>query len=216
MVSVAVITSPNDDDAPDSVPRRIFEAVPEIEIEIESIVPLGESAIPYFWVWGDDLAAFETVLNGYAEVSDMTPLERVDGGALYRIEWDVDSPVLQCIQRAGGAVMDAHGDADRWQLTVWFEGGGGSSSFLECCNGLDAKVEIARIHSLDRDVGSDPASVTPAQREALVVAYENGYFEGPRAITQTDLADRLGISAAATGRRLRRGTANIVEQHLIR
>lgn len=216
MVSVVVIVSPNDGDAPDSVPRRIFDAVPDVEIEVESIVPLGESAIPYFWVWGDGLDEFEAVLDGYAEVSDVTALERVDGGALYRIEWDVDSPVLQCIQRAGGAVMDAHGNVDRWRLTVWFERGGGSSSFLDCCNGLDAEVEIARIHSLDRDAGSGLPSVTTAQHEALVVAYENGYFEGPRAITQTDLADRLGISTAAAGRRLRRGTANIVEQHLIR
>lgn len=215
MVSVAVITSPNGEDAPDSVPRRVFDAVPEIEIEVESIVPVGDNVIPYFWVWGDELEAFEGFLDDDAEVTDVSRLDSVDGGALYRIEWDVDSPVLQCIRRAGGAVMDAHGDVDRWRLTVWFEEGGGSSSFLDCCSGRDAPVDVARLHSLDRAAGGGHPSVTPAQREALVVAFENGYFEGPRAITQTDLAGCLDISAAAAGRRLRRGTANMVERYLL-
>lgn len=216
MVSVAVITSPNDEGAPDSVPRRVFDAVPTIEIEVESIVPLGESVVPYFWAWGDDFAAFEAFLDDDPEVAGVSRLDRVDGGALYRIEWNVDSPVLECIQRAGGVVVDAHGDVDRWRLTVWFEEGGGSSSFLECCRSRDAAVDIAHLHSLDREAGGAYPAVTSAQREALVVAYENGYFEGPREITQTELADRLGISTAAAGRRLRRGNANMVERFLLR
>lgn len=215
MVSVAVIASPNDEDAPDSVPRRVFDDVPGIEIEVESIVPIGGSVIPYFWVRGDDLTAFESVLDGYVEVSDVTRLERVDEGALYRIEWDVDSPVLECIHTADGVVMEARGDADRWRLTVWFEGEQSPSTFLECCNDLDARVEVLRFHSLGRQSEGEPVAVTPAQREALVAAYENGYFEGPRAITQTDLADSLDISTAAAGRRLRRGTANMIEEYLL-
>ena len=216
MVAVAVVTSPNGGDAPESVPRRIFEAAPEVEIEVESVVPLAGGAIPYFWVWGEDLASFEAALEGYAEVSDVARLERVDEGALYRIEWDVDSPVIECIQRAGGALMEAHGTADRWTLTLWFEAGEDASAFLECCAAEDVHVAVERFHSIDREGVDESQAVTPAQREALVVGYENGYFEGPREITQTELAERLGVSTAAAGRRLRRGVANLVERQLIR
>lgn len=215
MVAVAILTSPNGEDAPDSVPRRVFESAPDVEIEIESVVPLAGSAIPYFWVWGGDLSRFEAVLEADPEVSAVERLERVDGGALYRIEWDVDSPVILCIRHAGGALMDARGTADRWELTVWFESGEDASTFLECCNARGAPVEVERFHSIDRESVEEPPAVTPAQREALVVAYENGYFEGPRAITQTELAERLGISTSATGRRLRRGVANLVERELL-
>lgn len=216
MVAVAVITSPNGEGAPDSVPRRVFEAAPDVEIEVESVVPLAGSAIPYFWVWGDDLSTFEEALDSEPQVSDGTRIQRVEGGALYRIEWDVDSPVVDCIQRVGGSLMEAHGTAERWKLTVWFEAGDDASAFLECCNAAGVQVKVERFHSIGRDVGGEPPAVTPAQREALVTAYENGYFEGPRAITQTELADRLGVSTAAAGRRLRRGVANLVERQLIR
>lgn len=216
MVSVAVITTPNGEAAPDSVPRRVFEVAPDVEIEVESVVPLDDSAIPYFWVWGDDLSTFEAALDAEPQVSAGTRIQRVDGGALYRIEWEVDSPVIECIRRAGGTLMDAHGTVDRWQLTVWFESGEDASTFLECCNVRDAPIDVDRYHSTVREGVDDPPAVTPAQREALVVAYENGYFEGPREITQTDLADCLGVSTAAAGRRLRRGVANLVERQLIR
>ena len=216
MVAVAVVTSPNDEDAPDSVPRRVFEAVPDVEIEVESVVPLAGDAIPYFWVWGEGLPRFEAALEGYPEVAAVTRLERIDGGALYRIQWDVDSPVIECIERAGGTLTEAHGTADRWELTIWFAPGGGASTFLECCSARGVSVDVQRYHSLEQEAGEEPPPVTPAQREALVVAYENGYFEGPRDITQTELADRLDVSTAAAGRRLRRAMANLVERQLLR
>ena len=215
MVAVAVITSPTGEGATDSVPKRIFGAAPGVEIEVESVVPLTGSAIPYFWVWGEGLDTFEAELEGYPEVSAITRLESVEGGALYRIEWDVDDPVVECVQRAGGTLMDANGTAERWKLTVWFESGDDASTFLECCHARGVPVEVERFHSIDSEVESDPPAVTPAQREALVVAYENGYFEGPREITQTELADRLDVSTAAAGRRLRRGVANLVERQLL-
>lgn len=215
MVAVTVISSPTDEGATESVPKRIFAAAPDVEIEVESVVPTAGSAIPYFWVWGDGLDAFEAELEGYPEVSAVTRLVCVEGGALYRIQWDVDSPVIECIQRAGGTLMEAYGTVERWELTVWFESGEDASTFLECCNARGVPVDVERFHSIDHEASGGPPAVTPAQREALVVAYENGYFEGPREITQTELADHLGVSTAAAGRRLRRGVANLVERQLI-
>lgn len=215
MVSVAVLTTPNDARAPDSVPRRIFDDLPEAEVEVESVVPLAASAIPYVWVRGSGTAAVERVFGAYPEVTAIACVEEVDGGGLFRVEWDIDSPVFRCVQEADGSLMDAHGDADRWQLTVWFESGADATGFMECIGGFDVPVTVERINSVDEVTEGGHPVVTPAQREALVTAHEQGYFEQPRQSTQTDLADRLGISGAAVGARLRRGTANIVERRLI-
>ena len=210
MVSVAVINTSNTD-APDTVARRVFEELPDVEIEVASFVPLGKRAVPYVWVWGDALAAFESVLGGYRKVSSVERLETVDGGALYRIEWDIDSPMIHCINEANAILVKAHGTAERWRLTVWFESGTDASELLRCCNARDVPIEVDRLYSIADETSGDATVVTPRQKEALVMAYEYGYYERPREITQTKLAELLGISASAAGDRLRRGTANIVE-----
>lgn len=215
MVSVAVVTTPNNDEAPDSVPRRILGAVPDVEIEVERIVPLGNSAVPYFWVWGEDLATFEGTIAGYPEVTVLEKLERVDGGALYRIDWEVDSPMVHCVESADARIMEAYGTAERWELTVWFEPGVDASALLECCRARNVPIEVDSLYSVANLTNGDQEVVTPSQREALTLAYEHGYFEQPRGISQRELASQLGISAAALGTRLRRGTANLVEHRFI-
>lgn len=214
MVTVALVSSPNGDDAPDSVPRRVFDAAPNVEIELESLVPLGGNAIPYVWVWGDELVGFERALVEDEAVTAVEVLERVDGGALFRVEWTVDSPVIECVDRAGGSLMGAHGTAERWELDVWFEAGEDARRFQECCRDRGVPLEVKRLRTVAEAADADDAPVTRRQREALVTAYESGYFERPREATQADVAQQLGISAAATGNRLSRGTANLVKSLL--
>jgi len=213
MVSVAIVTTPNTGDAPDSVPRRVFDDVPNIEIDLERFVPLSDTAVPYLWVSGDGLDAFETALSSYPEISTVERLEDTEIGALYRIGWAVDSPMIHCIQRAGGRLVEAHGTAARWKLTVWFEPGADATVLLECCDKRGVPIDVERLLSLEEMARDDSTAVTVGQREAITTAYEAGYFERPRAISQRELADELGVSASALGTRLRRGLGNLVEQH---
>lgn len=212
MVTVAVVTSPNTTEAPDCVPRRIFEDQPGIEIEIERFVPLGDIGVPYFWVRGDDLDEVERTLGRYDEVADVDRLERVEGAGLYRVEWTIDSPTIRCIQRSAAVLLSAHGTAARWRLEIWFEPESEASSLLRCCADNGVPIEVERLHSLAEVARDATPAVTPRQAEALSAAYEHGYFEKPRAVSQRELADELGISAAALGTRLRRGTANMIER----
>ena len=55
---------------------------------------------------------------------------------------------------------------------------------------------------------------TPPQREALVAAYEFGYFAGPREAPLADVAQHLDLSTWATGGRLRRGSRTLLESRL--
>ena len=55
-------------------------------------------------------------------------------------------------------------------------------------------------------------NLTPAQAEALRVAYEEGYFAVPRESTASAVAEVLGISKSAFLERLRRGQSALLEQ----
>lgn len=201
---------------PDSTPRRVFEEVPDIELEVESFVPVGTAAIPYFWAWGESVDDLERALVADPGVDAVDCIERVDGGALFSVEWEIDDPLVECLAQTDGAIMDAYGTASEWTLTIWFEHREDASAFQRCCVDRNLSFEVIRVRSVaDLAEGSKPV-ITPAQREALLVAYERGYFEQPRGATQAELADELGVSAAAFGNRIRRGMANLVDDALIR
>jgi len=52
--------------------------------------------------------------------------------------------------------------------------------------------------------------LTDPQREALVLAYERGYFNSPREVTMEELGAELGITQQAVASRLRRGIDQIL------
>jgi predicted DNA binding protein len=57
--------------------------------------------------------------------------------------------------------------------------------------------------------------LTSAQREALTVAFEAGYFDVPAQTTLDSLSDVLGVTSQAVSERLNRGTKKLVETTLI-
>lgn len=78
-------------------------------------------------------------------------------------------------------------------------------------------VQLERISPVTEEGDSAVESrwnLTPAQAEALEMAYEMGYFEVPRRADAGDVAAELGISKSALLERLRRGHAALLEQLL--
>ncbi|MFB6296675.1 MAG: helix-turn-helix domain-containing protein, partial [Halobacteriales archaeon] len=61
---------------------------------------------------------------------------------------------------------------------------------------------------------SGPRAPTDEQREALVAAYEQGYFAEPRETSLEALAESLELSPTAVAGRLRRGMKATVEMTL--
>ncbi|QLG29736.1 helix-turn-helix domain-containing protein (plasmid) [Halorarum halophilum] len=60
--------------------------------------------------------------------------------------------------------------------------------------------------------GTVADDLSESQRETLKTAYESGYFDVPREFSQTELAEELGISTSAVSDRLRRATAQLIEE----
>ncbi|WP_255681438.1 helix-turn-helix domain-containing protein [Natrinema sp. SYSU A 869] len=56
--------------------------------------------------------------------------------------------------------------------------------------------------------------VTPEQREALLLALERGYFDTPRKVTLTELAEEFDISSQALSDRIRRGVKEVLVKSL--
>ncbi|WP_410767610.1 helix-turn-helix domain-containing protein [Haloferax sp. DFSO60] len=78
--------------------------------------------------------------------------------------------------------------------------------------GQTVGIQLQRVYPL-RSEGDDQRSrawgLTRAQAESLRVAHEMGYFEIPKAVTATEVAEELGISKTAFLERLRRGQSSL-------
>lgn len=78
-------------------------------------------------------------------------------------------------------------------------------------------VTIERINPLGAEVTGTPErqwDLTAPQEEALLAALEAGYFEVPKAVTATEVAESLSISKSAFLERLRRGQRALITQAL--
>jgi hypothetical protein len=91
---------------------------------------------------------------------------------------------------------------------------------VEDLRAVTKEVSIRKIASADEiHTGSglhqvDLDALTEKQREALELAYDEGYFERPRRANQAQLAEGLGISKQAFSRRLARVEENLFGQLL--
>ncbi|MFC4543682.1 helix-turn-helix domain-containing protein [Halosolutus amylolyticus] len=72
-------------------------------------------------------------------------------------------------------------------------------------------IEVLRLTELDPDRTTvDPGEALPAeQRAALEAAVDHGYYETPRRIELSDLADRLEVPRSTLSYRLRRAEATL-------
>lgn len=119
------------------------------------------------------------------------------------------------VTEVGGMSLDAksfsNGWLERWQLPsrealteVW-----------EYAREHSFAFDVLELHQISEREHEDGYGLTAEQHEALVTAYEEGYFEEPRGISLVELAEELGISPAATSGRLRRGLTRLIGMTIV-
>lgn len=78
---------------------------------------------------------------------------------------------------------------------------------------MEDSVELKQItEDLSTVVGIDMCVLTPLQRETLVFAIENGYYDEPRETDLEELSDALGVSKSAVSQRLRTAERKLITQ----
>ena len=99
---------------------------------------------------------------------------------------------------------------ERWQLpdkkslqSVW-----------EYANDQSFRFEVRKVHQLSEGTEEPECGMTDKQREALICAYNKGYFEKPSEITLEGVAEALDISTTAASGRIKRGMKNIIESSI--
>ena len=191
--------------------------VPGMRIEIKRVVAGTERITPYFWASGGDFDAFERGLRDDETVQEILTLEEQDGDErFYRVTWQSNSAnLLSAASDARATILEAVSDEETWELKILFPNRNALSEFHDYCVSNDFSFQLERVYRAENPQEQAEYDVTDEQQEALVAAYDAGYFDVPRGITLTELADRLDISRNALSARLRRGHRNLLSNTLV-
>lgn len=211
MTIVAEFTIP-----PEAFPfGETLERNPDIEIEVDRLVPTGESALPFFWVRGCDPEEFVAYAETERAVEETRLLETVGDTALFRAKWQPNAGVVRGLEGLDATIVEAVGTSRHWRFEVRAPDRDVITEFQAVFERNGIPISLERLYDLAELVEDEHRALTPEQREALVAAFREGYFDDPRAITQDELGEQFGISGRAVSERLRRGVRNLVAATLL-
>jgi predicted DNA binding protein len=192
---------------------EVFAGI-DARIELARVVPLDGAFTPCVRIdRPEDIDAFERQVEADLRVERVW---RLGGGVdrvLYRIEWAegedlaATDDVLAAI-RAGGLLVEraVASPAGQWLFRLRAPGYEAISAFEAACSDAGIAIDV-------REIAHDPMDgtaygLTDKQREALVLAFDEGYFDVPSETSLSELATLLNISRQAYTRRLDRALRN--------
>lgn len=196
---------------------HLLEVRPGVQIRLESMVPTGDAAIPYFWAESPDVEAIESALRESPIVEDVSIVDEVESESLFRVEWneEVDG-LVDVIRESDAVVLEARGHGDNWSFQVRFPEYEALSTFYRDVVDEGISIDLEGVHNPVDPNRAATYDLTTEQREALTLALEEGYFAIPRQITMVELAEELGISDSAASQRIRRGLTKVLSATVVR
>lgn len=195
----------------------VLNELSTIVIEGEQLVPNWDDQLPYLWVTNCDHAAFEDAVADDSTVVTLQEVATFDSGNLYELEWAEPEQSLRAwLRQAEIPILEAEGfgETQTWQLKLRIISRDQLTHLQEYCEEQDVAFELLRLYSLDAPKMGQ-YNVSPKQREAMLTAYQMGYFEIPRGCKLSDVADDLGIAPRSVSERIRRGELNLLTNTLL-
>jgi predicted DNA binding protein len=193
---------------------EFFERVPDARVECESAVanPTDHALLV---VRADSREnPVDSALRADPSVAAVERFgERTDGWT-YRVTWEGrPRRLMQRLVAEDITLMSARGRDGEWQLRLLAPNREGISRAHEIMDDLDCRDKCRSISGLHDD--SNRSELTNDQHEALVEAFEAGYYNVPRDVTAAEVATGLGISHQALSERLRRAYRSILATELV-
>lgn len=195
--------------------HETFQELPEVTIDIERVVATDEWLTPYFWMAGIDAERFDEVVTHDPSTEDLERLDTFEEGTLYRVDWtEHNETFIHAYEEVGTTILEATGQEEQWELRMRFDDRDHLAELRDYFDENDIEFALTELHEITHPRSPGQYGLTEKQEEALVTAWEMNYFETPREITLSEIADELGISTQALANRLRRGYDALVANTL--
>ena len=170
----------------------------------------------FYRIQSSDFHQFEDGLRNDHTIGEFERvIETRDREAIYSFEYTEEAKIISpVISAANGVILDMKNDGTGWILTVWMPDRTNLAPLWDYAERNDIAIELLRVNEY-ASLGNTGAGLTDSQREALLVAFETGYFEEPRNATLSEVAAELDISQPAASGLLRRATRRLIVSSLM-
>lgn len=194
---------------------RVIEAVDGVHIEFESVVPLGDQAMPILEVHDCDHESFARRLGDHDAVASVIAIDQSEDIARYAVEWSADlGSFYQVLSDQHATILKAIKDGNQWEFNLRFPSQETLTAFHDQVHENEICLDIHRVSRSNQPEFDLQSQLSPVQREALELATSKGYYSIPRETTSAELGTILGISDQAVTERLRRAMATLGEEYL--
>jgi len=170
----------------------------------------------FYRIESADFCQFEDGLRSDNTVGEFERvIETRDGEAIYSFEYTDEAKILSpVISTANGVILEMENEGQAWILTVWMPERTNLIQLWDYARQNQIDIDLLRVNEY-ASLGTTDGGLTNSQREALLVAFEMGYFEEPRTATLGEVAADLDISQPAASGLLRRGIKRLVVSSLL-
>lgn len=208
-----------------------------VHIELPQFVVIADSLVPYLWVndADHDYELFMEQVEADDRVERLQIVDDLSEKTLYRIEWvrginDLLDLVIEhdiWIEQANTLSTEEQVDGrapvatnigtgtDIWRFQLRAPARDAVAAFYDACSEQGMELGIQQIVSSRERSEGGQWNLTEKQYEAVMAAYDEGYFAVPRTTSLADLADEFGISHQAFSRRLMRGINSLLTHTLM-
>ena len=195
--------------------RPTLRTLPDVRIVPESRAGVATGTqLLFLAVLAEDYERFERVLADDPTVEDPVLVDRFVDRRVYRVTMTQRAlTVVDKLAAVGGRTIDATGTTTGWVFQIRLPTRDALVAFNEECSARDVSVSVTQLRSATPD-DTVLLGLTDKQQELLTIAYDEGYFDVPRGISQDELADRLGVSKSAISQRLRRAMGTLCSTSL--
>lgn len=190
--------------------------VPNLRAEIQPAVLYSygsETPVRLLWAECDDVEALEETLGSDGSLRNVGLVAALEERQewLFRTEWGPEAASLPLLTATDAILLDARSQSMEWDVRMFFPDRQTLSRAFDACRDQGTNIQILRVQEAT-DIGrSNRTNLTSKQYEALVVAYQLGYYEIPRRATGEEVAEALDISHQALSERLCRGYRNVID-----
>jgi len=190
---------------------RILRVSGTSSIELESLVPVGSSTVPLFWIHHSTRDCFIRSVQDHPAVHSASEVDVFEDRILFTLDWDAGQDYLfNGISAVEGQLLSAIGTVDEWDFELRFPTHEALSEFTTHCENAQISLNVVRVYNPTKADAGPWYGLTEPQRKAITLATEMGYYDIPRSCTTQELADELEISDQAVTERLRRAIAALV------
>jgi predicted DNA binding protein len=193
----------------------LFERVPDARVECEAAVANPDDHALLVIKTDGREHDIDTALRSAPSVAALERFGERANGWTYRVTW-TGRPrrLIHRLVAANVSLVSVQGRSGEWQLRLLASDRGGIARAHEIMENLDCEADCRSISTVDSE-RSNGSGLTAEQHEALVTAFEEGYYSVPRDVTADELSSDLGISHQALSERFRRAYHQLIETELI-